>query len=104
MRVRLSVFTLAIAMSLIQSVSAQSVAVPLTPDRWIISQRNFKLTQEEDFSHNGELAEFLGRPALRVSRGLFYAKDVEFEDGTIDVDVATSSGRFIGLAFRVKSD
>ena len=84
---------------------AQSSVVPLTPDRWTISQTNFKLEQEEDSSHNGEVVEYLGRQSLRVSKGLAYVRDVDFRNGTIEVDMAPgANGRFLGVAFRVQTE
>jgi len=84
---------------------AQSVSVPLTKDAWVVSQKHFKLEQDEDASRNGEIAEFQGRRSLRVSKGLFYARGVEFRNGTIEVDMAPgANGRFLGVAFRVQSE
>lgn len=84
---------------------AQSIPVAFTPDRWTISQRNFKLTQTEDASHNGELGEYRGRDTMRVSKGLFLAKGVELANGTIDVDMAPGpNSRFFGVAFHIRSD
>jgi hypothetical protein len=71
----------------------------------VASQKHFKLEQQEDASRNGEIVEFLGRKSLRVSKGLFYARDVEFGNGVIEVDVAPGpNGRFFGIAFRVQSE
>ena len=83
---------------------AQSVSVPLTPDRWMISQRNFKLTQK-DASRNGEVGDFLGRTSFRLSRGLASARGIDFKNGTIDLEMAPGpNGRFLGIAFHVQSD
>jgi hypothetical protein len=77
----------------------------MTPSAWVVSQKHFKLEQEEDASGNGQVVEFLGRQSLRVSKGLFYARGVEFGNGTIEVDMAPGpNGRFLGLAFRVQSE
>jgi hypothetical protein len=84
---------------------AQSVPVSLAPDQWTLSQRNFKFQQAQDLSHNGEVGEYQGRNSLRVSKGLFFARDTEFLDGTIEFDVAPSANAaFAGVAFRVQSD
>lgn len=83
---------------------AQPIAVPLEREGWNVSQKNFKLDQDLDASHNGEIVEHLGRRSVRVSRGIFWARGVDFRDGTIDVDVAGAGGRFFGVAFRVRSE
>jgi len=84
---------------------AQSIAVPLTAERLVLSQRNFKIPELRPPVHNGEVLEFLGRPSFHLARGLVYARNVEFENGTIDVDMAADDAtRFVGVAFRVKSD
>ena len=84
---------------------AQSIPVPLTKDVWVVSQKHFKLEQDEDSSRNGEIVEFQGRRSLRVSKGLFYARGVEFRNGTIEVEMAPGpNGRFLGIAFRVQSE
>jgi hypothetical protein len=84
---------------------ARTITVPFSKDAWVVSQKHFKLEQDEDASGNGEVAEFLGRKSLRVSKGLFYARGVEFRNGTIDVDMAPGpNGRFLGIAFRVQSE
>jgi hypothetical protein len=83
----------------------QLVSVPLVPDRWTISQRNFKIPESQPPQHNGELVDFIGRQSFRLARGLAYTHDVEFKNGTIDVDVAADAkSRFFGVAFHVQSD
>ena len=85
-------------------VQAQSVPIPLTSDRWILSQRNFKIPEPQP-AHNGEVVDFLGHPSFRMARGLAYIRDVEFQNGTIDVDMAAdANSRFMGIAFRIQSD
>jgi hypothetical protein len=84
---------------------AEPIPVLLTAGNWTVSQKNFKLTQTEDASHNGEIGPFLGRESLRVSKGLFYSRGVNVENGTIDVDMAPApTARFFGLAFHVHSE
>src|SRR5436853_7858755 len=68
----------------IAAVEAQSISVPLTPDRLVLSQRNFKIPELKTHEHNGEVVNFLGRPSLRLARGLIYARDIDFQNGTID--------------------
>jgi hypothetical protein len=88
-----------------EKVQAQSISVPLISDRLIFSQRNFKIPELKSHEHNGEIIQFLGRSSFRLVRGLFYGKDVDFQNGTIDVDMAADDdSRFLGIAFRVQSD
>jgi hypothetical protein len=83
---------------------AQSTPVPLAPERWIHSQRNFKIPEPPP-QHNAEIVEFLGRPCFRMARGLAFARGIEFQDGVIDVDMAADDrSRFLGVAFRIQSD
>jgi hypothetical protein len=84
---------------------AQSVDIPFRAQRWVLSQRNFKIPENEPPQRNGEIVEHLGRQSFRLSRGLAYAKDVVLQNGTIDVDMAADEKtRFLGLAFHVMSD
>jgi hypothetical protein len=81
------------------------ITIPLVPDRWTLSQRNFKIPEVQTPQHNGELVDFLGRQSFRLARGLAYTQNVEFRNGTIDVDIAAdASTRFFGVAFHVQSD
>ena len=84
---------------------AQSVSVPLTPDRWIIGDKNERIRPEKSIANNGKVVEFLGRPALCVVKGFAYVRDLDLQNGTIDADLAMDpQGNFVGLAFRVKSE
>lgn len=84
---------------------AQTVSVSLAPEHWVVSQRNFKLNSTQDVSHNGQVAEYQGKTSLRVSKGLFYSRDTDFQDGTIEFDVyPAANAAFAGVAFRVQSD
>lgn len=83
---------------------AQAVDVPLDSG-WVLSQRNFKIPEERTPERNAEMVEFLGRRSFRLARGLAYVPGLQFDNGTIDLDMATdATGRFIGIAFRVQSD
>ncbi len=94
--------TLGLALALASS--ASPVSVPLERDRWIVDVGNFKLDPADRDLHNGEIVEFLGRRCMRVSKGLFQAREVDFRDGTIEADIAfAANGIFFGLAFRIES-
>jgi hypothetical protein len=84
---------------------ASPIEVSLDPSRWTLSQRNFKIPEEHPPVHNAELLAFAGRQSFHLARGLAYTTQVDFENGTIDVDIAAdSTSRFFGIAFHVKSD
>lgn len=67
--------------------------IPFDSERWVISGNGVKRE------------EHLGRRSLFLGGGAFaHLKDVEFEDGTIEFDVAASQPRaFLGVAFRYLS-
>jgi sugar lactone lactonase YvrE len=61
--------------------------LPFDSDRWVLT--------------GGARSEFLGRDALA---GFAYLKDVELEDGVIEVDVAVTGARsYPGIIFRMQS-
>ena len=94
----------ALGLALALPSSASPVSVPLEPDRWVVDVGNFKLDPTDRDLHNGEIVEFRGRRCMRVSKGLFRARDVDFRDGTIEADIAfAANGVFFGIAFRVES-
>lgn len=102
-----SLFCAMIALIAAASLFGQTepTTVPLVPERWTLSQRNFKIDVGQPPLDNGKLVDFLGRQSFRLARGLAYAPSVEFQNGTIDVDVATDAkSRFFGIAFHVQSD
>jgi hypothetical protein len=85
--------------------SAQSIDIPLTPDRLVHSQVNFKIPEAHPPIHNFETMDFLGRSAFHLARGLVYAPGVEFRNGSIDVDMAADAEtHFVGVAFRIESE
>ena len=52
-----------------------------------------------------KVEEHLGRQAIRMRNGTAVLQDVEFENGTIEFDVATSGQRsFIGVVFRAQEN
>ena len=85
------------------AIQARSISVPLTSDHWIVSQKNFQ-GQKHDFEHNGEVVDYKGRQSFRVAKGFAYARDIEFQNGAIDVDMAAETTGFLGLAFHVQSE
>lgn len=53
----------------------------------------------------GRAAEHLGRKSLYLTSGFAFLKDVVFEDGVIEVDIAAPSARsFVGIVFRFESE
>lgn len=72
--------------------SAQSVDVPLTPDRWTFT------------GDSSRFESFLGRPSIRVGKGVAIAHDIDLRNGTIEVDVAADkTSPFLGVMFHVQS-
>jgi hypothetical protein len=87
------------------SSAAQSVSVPVTPDRWVIGDKNERIKPGKSLANNGKAVEFLGRTSLCLAKGFAYVRDLDLRNGTIDADMAMDpQGRFVGLAFRVKSE
>lgn len=71
------------------------------------------LAQSADFSAarwnirdpDAKQEEYLGRPSLYLKDGLAVLKDVNFEDGTIDVDMAAPKTRaFMAVIFRTQEN
>ena len=87
------------------SAAGQVQAIAMKADRWIVGKKNFKLKQREEFGQNGEVVDYLGRPSLRLSKGFAFVRDLEFQNGTIEVDMAPHErGQFLGISFRVQSE
>ncbi len=68
--------------------SAQAIEVPFDTSRWTM-----------DAPH-AQVVEHLGRRALKLGGGSALLKDVQFQDGTIDVDVSGKPSGFAFLVFR----
>jgi len=68
--------------------SAQAIEVPFEPSRWTID------------APRAEFVEHLGRRSLRLGGGSAQLKDVQFQDGTIEVDVSGPPSGFAFLFFR----
>ena len=96
--------TLLAALLSLAPAPSSPIEIPLDAGRWIIGDENFKLDPADRQLRNGEIVDFLGRRAMRVSKGLFRARDVDFRDGTIDADIAfAANGVFFGVVFRAAS-
>ena len=80
-------FLFAITFIPVRSVNAQDDVIAFDSDRWVVL--------------NGEEVSLFGR---RCFSGAAYLKDVEFENGVIEVDVAVDGSRsYPGLIFRLRS-
>jgi hypothetical protein len=74
-----------------EPLSAQAIEAPFDSSRWTI-----------DAPH-AAFVEHLGRRALRLGGGSALLKGVQFQDGTIDVDVSGTTSGFAFLVFRAAS-
>lgn len=99
----LVVMMLAITFLLAAASPAQSVQVPLASDRWIFSQKNLP-AQKQGPEHKGEVIEYRGRQSFGLSNGFAYARDIDFQNGALDVDMAADTRGFLGIAFHVQSE
>ena len=70
---------------------AQTIDVPFGSARWTL-----------DAPH-AAFVEHLGRPSLRLGGGSALLKNVQFQDGTIEVDVSGTTKGFAFLVFRAAS-
>ena len=68
--------------------SAQAIEIPFEPARWTID------------GPRAEFVEHLGRHGVRLGDGSALLKNVQFEDGTIEVDVSGPASGFAFLVFR----
>lgn len=74
-----------------RTASAQALDVPLTPARWAFS------------GDSSRFQTFLGRPSLRVGRGVAIARDIDFRNGTIEFDLAGDSlTPYLGVLFHAR--
>ena len=70
------------------STPPQREIVPLSPDAWTATDSLRAVT-------------YLGKPALRINRGVALVRGAAMENGTLDLDVAASdTTNFLGIAFR----
>jgi hypothetical protein len=89
----------------IEPTHAQSISVPLAPERWTIGEKNERIGSNKNLEANGKVVEHQGRPSLCLLKGFALVRDLELQNGTIDADLSfDKDGYFIGLAFRVRSE
>ncbi|MBX7222094.1 MAG: hypothetical protein K1Y36_19235 [Blastocatellia bacterium] len=73
--------------------AAEPVQVAVDSTQWVIKDQKAKTE------------EFLGRKSLYLTSGFAVLKEVDFENGVIEVDIAAPSPRsFIGISFRGQSE
>jgi len=73
--------------------SQQSTTVPFTSDQWQIKDPKARVE------------DHLGRKSLYLNSGFAFLKDVVFENGVIEVDIAAPNLRsFIGIVFRFENE
>ncbi|MHC4124185.1 MAG: LamG domain-containing protein [Planctomycetota bacterium] len=73
-------------------VNAETEVVDFESDKWVI----------EDPA--GKVTDYLGRKSLYLKKGRAYLKDVKFENGIVEVDMACEKGLdFPAIDFRVQS-
>jgi len=82
--------TAAIASAILTTSSfAQAQSADFGPARWDIQDRK------------GRAEEFLGRQSLYLTSGYAFLRDVNFENGVIEVDIAApNTPSFLGIVFR----
>ncbi len=85
----LTVFLLA---SILSSTTAQTIKVPLTPDRWdTLGVKNF-VTET-----------YLGKECILLNSGFISAKGADVRDGSIEADISFPDQRsFPGIVFRIQ--
>ncbi len=81
------------------------LAFALTSSAWAQTEGREVMFSGAEWTLRGDVAleTHLGREALRFRNGAASLKGVDFGDGTIEYDVATSGDRsFVGVAFRIQ--
>ncbi|HJQ67668.1 MAG TPA: hypothetical protein VKA70_01765 [Blastocatellia bacterium] len=96
MKRSLCLITLALACAALANnaaVSSSSDSADFDPARWQIKDPN------------GRVEDHLGRKSLYLKTGFAFMKDVTFEDGVIEVDMAPPTLRsFMGIVFRFENE
>src|SRR5258708_639646 len=71
------------------AVSSDLITVDFNPERWQVKGSDVRFE------------EYLGRKTIFLKEGDAFLKDVDFENGVIEVDMAVPDGRgFAGVRFR----
>ena len=73
------------------SLHAQAIDVPFDSSHWTMN------------APHAAFVEYLGRPSVRLGGGSALLKNVQFQDGTIEVDVSGTTSGFAFLVFRAAS-
>ncbi len=82
------IFVSLIVVMLVATINSQAEVIPFDSERWVIA--------------NGKVEDFLGQKTLVGQADL---KDIAFENGVIEVDVAVDGRRcFPGIAFRKRDE
>jgi hypothetical protein len=102
-------FALSIALLLLVHIPssnyAQATFIPMVPDRWIVGEKNERIEKGQSLEHNGKFVVYRGHESLRLAKGFAYVRNLEFQNGSIEADMALDSvGLFAGIAFRVQSE
>lgn len=75
-----------------ESVAASPASLDFDPDQWVIKDKE------------GRWEDYLGRKSLYLKSGYAVMKDVVFEDGVIEFDIAAPQTRsFMGVVFRFEN-
>ena len=73
------------------SLHAQAIDVPFDSSHWTMN------------APHAAFVEYLGRPSVRLGGGSALLKNVQFQDGTIEVDISGTTSGFAFLVFRAAS-
>jgi len=69
------------------------------------AQGNLPFATGWELRDSASVAQVDGREALSITNGFAYRRDVQLQDGTIDVDVKTTTRRsFVYVGFRMQAD
>jgi hypothetical protein len=84
---------------------SQTVEVTMTPEHWIVGEKNERIAPTKSLQDNGRIVDHAGRRSLKLAKAFAYVRDLDLQNGTIDADLAFGTeGDFVGIAFRVQSE
>ena len=84
---------------------SQAVEVTMTPDHWVVGEKNERIAPTKSLQDNGQIVDHAGRRSLKLAKAFGYVRDLDLQNGTIDADLAFGTeGDFVGIAFRVQSE